>query len=203
MNWPRNNGAQGGGELRTSQRPRNADYTWQHHCPGMALSVFPTFNIQRSTLNIQPPTLDVGGWTLNVERLAKGLDPGQGFPLRRQRSWSQLTSHACRCSIPTNLPTPSLSPAGGCVFTVVGTVSTPSLIWPTSVEQASPGLRGRGPKPSELRAGLGRVRGVHQAQGRARPGLIRDGVETVPSALGSEHAQRVKVPHRRSFPPGN
>ena len=57
--------------------------------------------------------------------------------------------------------------------------------------------------PSELRAGQGRVRG-EQARAQARR-LARSGtgVEPVPSALGSEHAQRVKVPHRRSFPPGN
>jgi len=34
---------------------------------------------------------------------------------------------------------------------------------------------------SELRAGQGRVRGVNQAQVLARPGLVRDGVETVPT----------------------
>ena len=75
-------------------------------------------------------------------------------------------------------------------FSVVGTVSTPSLIWPVSVERPSPVLRVGGPRPSELRAGLDRVRGVNQAQVRARHGLIRDGVETVPT-LRKEEAKHI------------
>ena len=86
------------------------------------------------------------------------------------------------------------------VFSVVGTVSTPSLIWPASVERPGPVLRVRGPRPSELRTGLGRVRGVHQAQVPERPGRIRDGVETVPT-LREEEAKQIPVNSPSELPP--
>ena len=49
----------------------------------------------------------------------------------------------------------------------------------SSVERPNPVLRVSGPTPSELRAGLGRVRGVNQAQVVRALAPLGTGVETV------------------------
>jgi hypothetical protein len=70
----------------------------------------------------------------------------------------------------------------------VGTVSTPSLIWPANLELPSPALRGAGPRPSELGAGQGRVRG-EQGGPSTLVGQMRDAGGTRP-----DHASKALFP---------
>ena len=76
-----------------------------------------------------------------------------------------------------------LAPAGAFVFSVVGTVSTPSLIWPASVERPSPVLRVGGPRPplsvSKRRPNCGQgwtayAESIRQVRARPANNCIRD-----------------------------